>query len=282
MKPLLNWLRGFAGGPDLSRQQTHRFLLEDLQVQVRLPYSNVETEEPPRVVNFPFKTKGWFESHMKQLRQHYYVPIHTECWYYMAPVLRFADGELGHVFCSFWLKKVPDCINALDRRRLAEYVITEHDQHYNAAVQPEIPYNHGKGLNTKIRQDTRTDAELAASRGSTYTLDNLDKFIEIAINSHGYPPLAPASIISLHGQDWVFYQDKHFSESPSGADFYCLPLDNRYYFAIGFQYTVCQSGKKRWLKHAKATQQMILDSLIVSPVDVAADNLLVHTSDQTE
>lgn len=277
-----NVWQGFAGGPDLNRQQTHRFLLEDIQVQVRMPHSNVETIASPRLVNFPYKTPGWFESNMEQQRQHFYVHLNTECWFYLAPVLRFDDGELGHLFCSLWLKRVPDGINALDRQQLAQCVIEEHNEHYNAAVQPETPYNHGKGINTEIRQDTRAEAELAASRGSPYRLDNLEKFTAIAINSHGYSPLAPASIISLHGQDWVFYQDKRRPDFPNGADFYCLPLDNSYYFAISFQYTVCQSGNTRWLKHAKATQQMVLDSLKVSPVDITADNLLVHTSEKAE
>ena len=66
-----NVWQGFAGGPDSHRQQTQRFLLEDIQVQIRLPHSNVETIASPRHVNFPYKTPGWFERNMEQQRQHY-------------------------------------------------------------------------------------------------------------------------------------------------------------------------------------------------------------------
>lgn len=274
-----NLWRGFAGGADHSRQQTLRFILEDIQVQVRLPYSNIETEESARVVNYPFHQKNWFDNNAKQRNQHCFVHLHTECWYYMASIFRFADGELGNMFCRLWLKKVPEGINALDRQQLAQHVINEHHEHYNAPVQPDIPYNHCKGLNTEIRQRVQAEAELAASRGSPHRLENLEEYTAIAIESQGYSALAPASIISLHGQDWVYYQDKQFLDSPNGADFYCLPLDDQHYFAISFRYTVYQSEKKRWLKHAKATQQMVLDSLKVSQIDNTADNLLVHTDD---
>lgn len=279
---LKNVWQGFAGGPDVNRQQTLKFLLEDNQVQVRLPYSNIATVEPPRVINFPYKNSGWFEENATQRKQHHCIHLYTECWYYMAPVLRFADGELGNLFCRLWLKRVPEGVNALDRQQLAEYVIAEHDHHYNAVVElntevePGAPYDHGRGINTEIRQEALADAELRASRGSTHMLEHLEDEIESRIKSYGHPPLAPASIISLHGQDWVFYQDKQFQDSPDGADFYCLPLDDKYYFAISFKYTICQSGKMRWWKHAKATQQMVLDSLKVSPLDNTVDNLLTN------
>ncbi|MFT5381312.1 MAG: hypothetical protein ACI81C_002771 [Alteromonas macleodii] len=275
-----NLWRGFAGGADLNRQQTLRFILEDIQVQVRLPYSNVDSEQPPRLVNYSYKTPGWFESNMHQQRQHYYVHLQSRCWFYLFPLLRFGDGEQGHLFCSLWLKRVPADVNALDRQQLVDYVIEEHNEHYNADYEPDTPYSHGKGINTEIRLKTRAEAELAASRGSPHRLENLEKYTAIAIENHGFPSLTPASIIQLHGQHWVYYQDKRRQDSPDGEDFYCLPLDSRYYFAISFQLYAPSYGNKRWLKHAKATQQMVLDSLKVSPADNTADNLLVHTNDK--
>ena len=274
-----NLWRGFAGGADLNRQKTLRFLLEDTQVQIRLPYSNVETEEQLRIVNYPYKTLGWFENHMEQQRQHHFVHLQTRCWFYLFPLLRFDDGQQGRLFCSLRLKRVPTGVNVLDRQQLANYVIQEYDEHYNANVMPDDPCEQARGVNTQTRQKLRAEAELAASRGATYRLDNLERMIALAIN---YPPLEPAQIIAINGQDWVFYQDRYFPGGDCHIDCYCLPLSEQYYLTIDFDLYAPSYGNKRWLKHAKATQQMILDSLIVSPVDVAADNLLVHTSDQTE
>lgn len=272
-----NIWRGFAGGPDLNRLQTHRFLLEDIQVQVRLPHSNVETIASQRHVNFPYKTPGWFERNMEQQRQHYYVHLQTRCWFYMFPLLRFGDGELGHLFCSLWLKRVSSDVNALDRQQLADYLIREYDEHYNADVTPDDPCEQARGVNTRTRQKIRAEAELAASRGSTSRLDNLEKHIALSIN---YPPLEPAKIITMHSMEWVSYVDKPFPASLRGVDYYCLPLSEQFCFAISFTLYAPGYGNKRWLKHAKATQQMVLDSLKVSPADNTADNLLVHINDK--
>lgn len=266
-----NLWRGFAGGADHNRQQTLRFILEDIQLQIRLPYSNVETEEPPRVVNYPYQTPGWFERNMKQKRQHYYVHLNTECWYYLFPLLRFDDGQQGRLFCSLRLKRVPPGVNVLDRQQLADYVIQEYDEHYNADVMPDDPCEQARGVNTRTRQKLRTEAELAASRGATYRMDNLEKMMALAIN---YPPLEPAKIITMNGQDWVFYQDRYFPGGDCHIDCYCLPLSEQYYLIINFDLYAPSYGNKRWLKHAKATQQMVLDSLKVSQVDNVTDNLL--------
>lgn len=277
MRLLKNIWQGFAGGPDLNRQQTLRFILEDIQLQVRLPYSNVETEEPPRVVNYPYQTPGWFEDNMKQKRQHYYVHLNTECWYYMFPLLRFGDGEQGHLFCSLWLKRIKPGVNALDRQQLADYVIQEYDEHYNADITPDDPLEQARGVNTHTRQELRAEAELAASRGATYRMDNLEKMMAQAIN---YPPLEPAKIIAINGQDWVFYQDRRFPGGGCNVDCYCLPISEEFCIAISFTLYAPSFGNKRWLKHAKTTQQMVLDSLKVSQIDNTADNLLVHTNDK--
>lgn len=268
-----NVWQGFAGGPDLNHQQTLRFILENAQVQVRLPYSNIETIESPRLVNFPFKTPGWFESNMKQQKQHFYVHLQTRCWFYLFPLLRFGDGEQGHLFCSLWLKRVSSDVNALDRQQLADYVIREYDEHYNAEIIPDDPCEQAKGVNTRTIQKIRAEAELSASRGSTYRLDNIEKEIALSLN---YPPLKPAKIIAMNGQDWVFYQERRSPGGGCNVDCYCLPLSEQYYLIIDFDLYAPSFGNKRWLKHAKATQQMVLDSLKVSPVDNTADNLLTN------
>lgn len=268
-----NIWRGFAGGADHSRQQTLQFLLEDTQVQICLPYSNVETEKPPRVVNYPYKTPGWFERNMEQQRQHCYVHLQSRCWFYLFPLLRFDDGQQGRLFCSLRLKRVPPGVNALDRQQLADYVIQEYDEHYNADVMPDAPCEQARGVNTQTRQKLRAEAELAASRGSTYRLDNLEDMMELAIN---YPPLEPARIITMDGQDWVFYQDRYFPGGDCHIDCYCLPLSEQYYLIIDFDLYAPSYGNKRWLKHAKATQKMVLDSLSIGSVDNTTDNLLTR------
>jgi hypothetical protein len=264
MQPLKNWWQGFAGGPDFNRLQKLSFLLEEFSLQLTLPYSNISSDEPPKQVNYPFRSNGWFEQHQQQKDQHKYVPIHTEGWCYLAPLLRFDGGEYGWLWLNIWLKKVPEGIDALDRHTLAQHVIDEHDQHYNsAAIGAEGQY--GLGRNTEIESELKEYAELRASRGSPFTEERYRDELQGRINNYGYPQLQPAKLVTLQGFEWVFYQEK-YDRHPTRTDFYCLPLSSKFYLTIGFKHRVDNAGEKSWQKDAENAQQRILNNVNVSVI----------------
>ncbi|MBU1311159.1 MAG: hypothetical protein KKE30_16675 [Gammaproteobacteria bacterium] len=262
MQPLKNWWQGFAGGPDFNRQQKLSFLLEEYSVQLTLPYSNIASAEPPKQVNYPFRSNSWFEQHQQQKDQHKYVPIHTEGWCYLAPLLRFDGGEYGWLWLNVWLKTVPDGVDALDRQALAKNVINEHDQHYNsAAIGAEGDY--GLGRNTEIESELKEYAELRASRGSPFTEERYRDELQGRINNYGFPPLQPAKLITLQGFEWVFYQEK-YDRHPTRTDLYCLPLSCTFYLVIGFKHRVDNASEKSWQKDAENVQRKIMEQVNVS------------------
>ncbi len=257
-----NCFRGFAGGPDFNTQQAITFLLEDVEFRLKLPVSNIVTEEPPRDINHPFRRKGWFEENLEQHRQHLYAHVYTEIWYYLPPVTIMPDSEYGQLSLSIWLKRVPAGVNALDREALAATVSAEYDQHYNSPTIGEAD-QHGIGVNTKIRKKV---AAQSAARTEPFSDAFFAREVELRIESYGAPPIAPAEVVSLHGEDWVFYREDNPKRTRYRQDFYCLPLDERYYLQLGFTHRVDRSDKKAWQKHANQAQQRIMDSISVKNI----------------
>ena len=262
MQLLKNWWRGFAGGPDFNRSQKLHFLLDEYSIQFTLPYSNIASYEPPKQINYPFRSANWFEQHKQQKNQHKFVPIHTAGWCYLAPVQRFEGSEYGWLWLNIWLKRVPEGVNALDRKALALHVINEHEQHYNAK-EIGAKDEYGRGRNTAIELELKEYAELRASRGSPFSAERYADELQCRINSHGYPKLQPAKLITLQGAEWVFYQEK-YSRHPTRTDFYCLPLSSEFYLVVGFTHRVDNAGEKSWQTDAENAQQKILQQLNVS------------------
>lgn len=257
--------QGFSGGPDFNRLQKLSFQLEEFQLDLSLPYSNIAADEPLRMLNLPFRVNGWFEQHAKQDMHNFQVHIHTEGWCYLAPVLRGENSEYGVLWLQLALKKSPDTINALNRQQLADYVIAHYDAHYNADTIGPDGNCHGLGWNTRQRLKLMQEAEAAAARGSTGRLEKLEEHYQQQIERFGYPGLQPAKVISMHGFEWVFYQERK-GEQATHTDVYCLPLDKHYYLTISFQHRVDQSDENAWQKHAHKAEQDIMNALKVSVV----------------
>ncbi|MDP5138471.1 hypothetical protein ORJ04_21210 [Rheinheimera baltica] len=255
--------QGFAGGPDFSRLQKLTFQLDEFQLDFTLPYSNIGAEDPPRQLNIPFRAKSWFEQHAGQNMHNFQVHIHTEGWCYLSPILRGENSELGVLWLQLALRKTPETVNALNRQQLADYVIAAYDAHYNSdTIGPEGNCQ-GLGWNTRQRQRLKQEAEEAAARGATGRLERLADDCQLQIKQFGYESLSPAKVISMHGFDWVFYQERK-GQHATHSDIYCLPLDQDFYLTVKFNHRVDISSEKAWQKHAKKAQQDILNTLTVS------------------
>ncbi len=123
MGRLKNLSRRFRGGPDFNLSQEVTVVLEETQLTLNLPASNVEAAEVPRNINFPYRQHGWFENYVKQNRQHYYVHIVTRCWCYVPMGISALFSELGMLSLSIVIKRISSekNINEMELDSLGNY-----------------------------------------------------------------------------------------------------------------------------------------------------------------
>ena len=153
MGMIKNFWRGFRGGPDFTETNNFNASFESIQFSVSLPYSNINTEEPPRPIHFPFLKSNWFDEQSKQSRQHHYVHVDTQLWYYVPSAIYLPNGELGVLSLTITIKRIPENkeINTTDLDDLGTLLIAEYNDHYNSPIIGGRE-DHCLGLNTEIRQ----------------------------------------------------------------------------------------------------------------------------------
>jgi len=78
IKLIKNLRRGFIGGPNFSIPAERVVLLDDKQLSINIPESNVAAVEKPRDKYFPHDSTTWFQEHARSYRQHEFVIILTE------------------------------------------------------------------------------------------------------------------------------------------------------------------------------------------------------------
>ncbi|GAA3928641.1 hypothetical protein [Litoribacillus peritrichatus] len=259
MKVIKSLLRGFRGGPDFTETHTINTSFDDINFSISLPYTNVDTQEKPRNIQFPISKQNWFESNCTQSRQHHYVPISTQMWMYVPSVKYTLNGELGVLFCSSQIKKVPKDkeIDAFNLDALGTHLLEEYDQHYNSPVIGG-PEDHGQGLNTEIRQ--KVDL-LSESLGSPFSKSEYDRELRLRMEAMGFPPLSPYKVVSIKNRQWVYYSEPQVN-SLSKDNMYCFPLSNEFYLCLQFRYRVDINDKfKLWKDHAEAAENRIMESV---------------------
>ena len=246
-KLIKTYCRGFVGGPDFNRNINHRFILEDKQLTIKVPDSNVVVGSNPNKVNFPHTSNRWFTKHLEVDDQHHFVHMMAENWMYMPPIVLFPSSEYGILSCELRIKQV-NHINVLDKAALSHYVTQAYaDYHYG----PD-------GVNTELR---RRKVEESSKMAMPYDPEELEEQVAISIELHGRQPLAPAIIKSFNQLSWVFYRETRNNDN-SYLDFYCLPLSEHSFLEIEFSHQVDRPNKlKKWAKHALASQERIIASI---------------------
>ncbi|MCI2282171.1 hypothetical protein L3081_00610 [Colwellia sp. MSW7] len=239
--------RGFVGGPDLHHSITRRFLLEDKQLSINIPDSNIVALPNADDKYYPHTSLTWFNEHAKVYDQHKYVHVYTKNWMYMPPIALFPSSEYGMLSCQLRIKQL-NHINVLDKVALSHYV-----------TQAYIDYHYGPdGTNTELR---RRKVERSSQRASPWTPEELEEQVAISIDLQGRQPLAPAIIKSFNQTDWIFYSEVR-NNSHSHNDFYCLPLSENSFLEVEFAHRVDLSHKyKKWAKHALESQERIIASV---------------------
>ena len=261
---LKDFWRGFVGGPDFNQIITHRFMLDEKQLTVSMPDSNVVAAVGKVDVNFPHTSTTWFKQNQKVYEQHSFVRIITENWMYVPVIGLLPSSEYGMLSCQLRIKQT-ETINVLDKQALAKYVIQQYDDYHNG---PE-------GRNTEIRQTT---IEQSSKRANPWTPEALEAQINIVIRNRGKPPIPKAIVKCFNRNDWVFYQEVR-SNRLSRQDYYCLPLSENSFLEVKFNHRVDRSDKhKKWAKHALASQERIMESIRLTHLPDDQDNLLENST----
>jgi len=258
-----DFLRGFVGGPDFSGSIKHRFILENKELKINIPNSNIAVLPSKVDISFPHTSTTWFKQHVEEsYDQHLYVHILTKNWMYVPVVSILPSSEYGMLTCQLRIKQT-DKINVLDKQELAFFVTQEYDDYHNGP----------KGKNTKIRKEI---AEQSSKMAVPFETDELEEEIAGWIENRGKPPIPEAIIKPFNQIDWVFYQEVR-SNKLSRLDYYCLPLSATSFLEVKFNHDVDRSEKhKKWKKHALASQERIMASITLADIPVEQDNLLAE------
>jgi len=252
--------RGFIGGPDFSLNTDHCFILEDKQLTLKVPSSNIVTGQSSKKVNLPHTSTRWFTKKAETERQHCYVHMMDENWMYVPPIALFPSSEYGLLGFELRIKQVRD-INVLDKAALSHYVTQAYDDYHNS---PD-------GINTEIRQ--RKEQEFSKSAYS-WTREEIETEITMAIELNGRIPLAPAIIKKINQTDWVFYREIR-NNRLSFIDYYCLPLSEHSFLEVEFRHRVDRSNKhKKWEKSALKSQEKIMASIYLDDIAFTQDPLI--------
>ncbi len=256
--------RGFVGGPDFNRNINHRFILEDKQLTIKVPDSNLVVGSNPTRVSFPHTSTRWFTKHSEMDEQHNFVHMMAENWMYMPAIALFPNSEYGILSIELRIKQV-NHINVLDSTALSLYVTQAYDD-----------YHYGPdGVNTELR---RRVVEESSKMAMPYELDELEEEVAISIDLHGRQPLAPAIIKRFNQLDWVFYRETR-NNNNSYLEFYCLPLSKQSFLEIEFSHQVDRPNKlKKWSKHALESQERIIASIYLDDLPLTQDPLMKHNS----
>ncbi|WP_426356832.1 hypothetical protein ACPUVO_10055 [Pseudocolwellia sp. HL-MZ19] len=266
MIPILkDFWRGFVGGPELKFNMTHKFNLENKQLSITLPDSNVMAAPSSVDVHFPYSSKSWFENNTEESPdQHIYVHVFTENWMYLPVISMIPGDEFGMLSCQLRIKQT-DKINVLDKQALAVFVIQAYNDFHNGP----------NGINTEIRQEI---TEQSSKKATPWTPEKLQEEIDGWIENRGKPLIPAAQMIKFNQNDWIFYQEVR-SNRLSRYDYYCLPLSENSFLEVKFNYRVDRSDKfKKWEKHALASQELIMESISLAPIPLDQDNLLVDNT----
>ncbi|GLQ31544.1 hypothetical protein [Litoribrevibacter albus] len=263
MGMIKNLWRGFRGGPDFSEVNPLNASLENIQFSVELPYSNIDTNEPPRSIHFPIMKDGWFDQHAESLKYYRYVHVDTQMWFYVPSVVNLPSGELGVLTLMTQIKRIPEekNISAFDLDSLGKTVISEYEDYYNSPIigWDDNDKDPSLGKNTKIRRDI---LELANSRSEPWSQEFIDREINLRLSDTGYAPLKPHKIKTINGRSWLFYIEQKAVARPAKNRIYCMPLTDKYYLCLDFGYRVDRIDKfKLWKDHAEAAEKRIMESV---------------------
>jgi hypothetical protein len=244
--------KGYTGGPDFNQLETFRFELEDAELSLTLPKTNVAIPIGNIVVNHPFRSPGWFDENCEQMANHFSAHIFTELWGYRGPYWKVMNEPFGVLSCRVEIKRARpekrlDLGNLND---LAEAIRWDYEWYYEIAE----PGKYGQGSNREVRQEAEEEynsrhpkiPEEKKLRDKEKTLQNLLRELPTKFETRQFGD-----------QEWLYYALKREPSYP--AHYYCHPLDEEYYLSIRFGYRIdFRDYFHLWQADAEAAEQRMM------------------------
>jgi hypothetical protein len=192
------------------------------------PASNTKWQNPPRPLNFPFNTPGWFEANSKQPNMRAWVHIYTKIWYYfparLARIINLAamgtNEPMGSLSMGIHLNKLQGDkkLDLANPHSLADYIKWEYDNYYES---PNIG-DYGKGSNFQVRQEY---GKALAEQGEWYR----DQY-NAALSKYLEPIPDYFDLCDIRGSQWTCFRLEKLIHM--STHYYCIPLSESYYLYI--------------------------------------------------
>jgi hypothetical protein len=231
MIPGLFKRRAYSGGPHFDELSSVCFDLEGITLELTLPASGAKRQDPPRPLNFPFNTLGWFEANSKRPNLRAWAHIYTKIWYYFPVRLKRlvnlmamgANGPMGDLSIGVHLNKVQEGkkLDLATPSSLADYIKWEYDSYYESS---EVG-DYGKGQNYEVRTE---NGRLLARHGESYR----DQY-NAALESELEPIPERFDRLEFGGGLWTSFNLKRLGHMSN--QYYCIPLTEFYYLHINIQ-----------------------------------------------
>ncbi len=247
--------KGYTGGPDFNQMETFRFELEDAQLSLNLPKTNVDIPIGEIGINYPFRSPGWFDDNCKQMWNHFYVSVFGEMWGYRGPYWKVMNEPFGVLDILVAIKRVlPEKtldVNNLDT--LAEAIRWDYEWYFEV----EEPGKYGRGYNREMRQ--KADDEYLARHPSIPEERKLQqKELRISKSIRELPMHFETR--QYGDQKWLYYALNKEPNYPT--HYYCQPLDEQYYLYVRFHYGIdFRDYFHLWQADAEAAEQRMMEMI---------------------
>lgn len=244
---------GFKGGPDFNLNRTLRVTLNDIELELSIPDSNIAQGEDIHAPKILLEQEGWFEQHCSQLANHYFFPMAARRWVYIGPFRKVLREPFGSLLFNCWLKRENSekSIPIVDLNTLQKSICWEYEKYFEV----DEPGALLRGKNRKARQ--QADSIYGKSHWQN-SVGEEQKKIFLEQETQELPSVFDE--IKFGMQNWLCYSLKKEPNYPTRH--YCQPLEKQFYIDIFFQHVIDQPKYYNvWRDHAEEAEQRIMQMI---------------------
>jgi hypothetical protein len=247
--------KSFTGGPDFNQLETFYFELEDAELSLTLPKTNIDIPLGKIGINYPFRSPGWFEDQSRQLWNNFYVSIFGEMWGYRGPFWKVSNELFGVLDISVCIKQaLPEKKLDLDNLdTLAEAIRWDYEWYFEVAE----PGKYGQGKNRKARKNAEDEYN---ARHPSIPEERKLRQKELGLSKSLRELPTHFETRQYGDQKWLYYALKKEPTYP--AHYYCQPLDEQYYLYARFGYGIdFREYFHIWQADAEAAEQRMMEMI---------------------
>ena len=237
-----NLRRGYRGGPDFAHCEQITRLLENWQLQLTVPCTNVAAAPSKFLPQYPFKQPGWYEEHSKAdiFIDKTYIHLNTELWYYVRPLTLHPENFNNQHTLSVQLRRIDSepPVDIFDLEQLGDFFCAQYERNY------------AKKLNPRLEEDRSTTLKYKPRT----TEEEMQEIIERRFGSLLRPPASSFTVQHFNKEPWlVFYEPEHrLYNRPENV--YVRPLEDNFVVCMRFRHEI---GAR---KLHKKTEPVMLDT----------------------